>query len=110
MPLRCPPEGFLLLTGEAAETGNQPVIHMNQNRHYLNRGRAPRPPFSPAFGIRLPFLQETTGASHDLLLLNPRPDLTPAEATGSASDDDPVFDEVGSTTAFLQRCFAGFQI
>ncbi|HTQ32280.1 MAG TPA: hypothetical protein VMI53_13795 [Opitutaceae bacterium] len=65
-----------------------------------------------AFGNLPPFLQESgSTASHDLLVLNARPDLTlNAREAASEEDDDPAFEEVRSTTAFLQRCFAGFQI
>jgi hypothetical protein len=39
-----------------------------------------RPPAMPMHGSPLPFLHEPTGCSgHDLLVLNARPDLTPAE-------------------------------
>lgn len=114
MPPPVPTGGFFLPTGEAAETGNQPVLPMNYTRHYSIPGRAtPRPPFPPAPGNLLPFFQESSGcASHDLLVLNPRRDLTPDDAFDAAFEeaDDLAFEEVSSTTAFLQRCFAGFQV
>ncbi len=78
---------------------------MNHTRHHPLPGRpASRPPFPPASKNPLPFLQETGGAGHDLLLLNARPDLAPRKIA------DAEFEETGgSATAFLQRCFAGFQ-
>jgi len=85
---------------------------MNYSRHYSPPGRAtPRPPLSPAFRNMLPFLQEASGASgHDFLVLNARPDLTDRPDPARDEEDDAVFEENLSTTAFLQRCFAGFQI
>ena len=79
---------------------------MKYTRHHPIPGRPTlRPPFPPVSENSLPFLQETGGgAGHDLLLLNARPDLAPRQPA------DPEFEETGSTTAFLQRCFAGFQI
>jgi hypothetical protein len=75
-----------------------------------------RPPSPPTPGSPLPFFHEPTGcAGHDLLVLNPRPDLSPDHAALSnrhawqalfAKGSVAASSRTSPATAFLQSCFS----